>query len=66
MIMSKTLNPTSWFGTPEEKERAVARRITDEKEQAIALEEITLSTDILTNILMIRIWQHTTVKNIFE
>jgi hypothetical protein len=38
--MAKTLNPSSWFGTPEEKERAVARRITDEKEQAIALEEI--------------------------
>ena len=40
MTMSKTLNPASWFGTPEEKERAIARRITDEKEQAIALEEI--------------------------
>jgi len=38
--MSKTLNPTTWFGTPEEKERAVARRISDEKEQAIALEKI--------------------------
>ena len=38
--MAKTLNPNSWFGTPEEKERAIARRITDEKEQAIALEEI--------------------------
>ena len=38
--MSKTLNPTTWFGTPEEKERAVARRIVDEKKQAIALEKI--------------------------
>ena len=38
--MSKTLNPTTWFGTPEEKERAVARRIVDEKGQAIALEKI--------------------------
>ena len=40
--MSKTLNPTSWFGTPEEKERAIARKIEDAKEQAIALEEINL------------------------
>lgn len=38
--MSKTLNPATWFGTPEEKERAIARRIVDEKEQAIALEKI--------------------------
>ena len=38
--MSKTLNPNTWFGTPEEKERAIARKITDEKEQAIALEKI--------------------------
>ena len=38
--MSKTINPTSWFSTPEEKERAVARKIKDEKEQGIALEEI--------------------------
>tara|TARA_B110001454_G_scaffold81542_1_gene78542 strand:+ start:104 stop:571 length:468 start_codon:yes stop_codon:yes gene_type:complete len=38
--MSKTLNPTTWFGTPEEKERAVARRIVDEKEQSIAMEKI--------------------------
>ena len=34
------IKPTTWFGTPEEKERAVARRIVDEKEQAIALEKI--------------------------
>jgi len=34
------VKPTTWFGTPEEKERAVARRIVDEKEQAIALEKI--------------------------
>ena len=38
--MSKTLNPATWFGTPEEKERAIARRIVDEKEHAIALEKI--------------------------
>ena len=38
--MAKTLNPNTWFGTPEEKERAIARKITDEKEQAIALEKI--------------------------
>jgi hypothetical protein len=34
------VKPSTWFGTPEEKERAVARRIVDEKEQAIALEKI--------------------------
>ena len=34
------VKPSTWFGTPEEKERAVARRIADEKEQAIALEKI--------------------------
>ena len=34
------VKPSTWFSTPEEKERAVARRIVDEKEQAIALEKI--------------------------
>jgi len=36
--MSKTLNPTSWFGTPEEKERAIARKIEDAKEQESPIE----------------------------
>ena len=34
------LNPKNWISTPEEKERAEARRIVDEKEQAIELEKI--------------------------
>jgi hypothetical protein len=38
--MSNPLNPTNWFSTPEEKERAIARRIVDEKERDIALEKI--------------------------
>ena len=38
--MSNPLNPTTWFSTPEEKERAIARRIVDEKERDIALEKI--------------------------
>ena len=53
--MSKTLNPTTWFGTPEEKERAIARRISDEKEQAIALEKINFKYE--------HIDQHTHDKN---
>ena len=39
--MSKNLlNPKNWVATPEEKERAIARKIVDEKEQSIAVENI--------------------------
>jgi hypothetical protein len=33
--MAKTLNPNSWFGTPEEKERAIARRIKTKKNKQL-------------------------------
>ena len=53
--MSNPLNPTTWFGTPEEKERAIARRIDDEKERDIALEKINFKYE--------HIDQHTHDKN---
>jgi|TARA_R110002167_G_scaffold164159_1_gene361078 hypothetical protein len=40
MSKKNILNPKNWVSTPEEKERAEARRIVDEKEQAIELEKI--------------------------
>ncbi len=40
MSKKNMLNPKNWVATPEEKERAEARKIVDEKEQAIELEKI--------------------------
>ena len=40
MSKKNPLNPKNWVSTPEEKERAMARKIIDEKEQAITIEEI--------------------------